>query len=141
MGKSAAGIALALGFLSGALAQARPDEPLENTYWRLDWLADAAIGIAPGAREPHFILHRDGRRVTGSDGCNRFTGSYQLAGEQLAFERMAATMMACQESIESERAFRAALGRTRTAKVSEQRLELVDAAGKLLARLHAVHFK
>ena len=141
MGKWAAGITIALCILADALAQAKPDEPLENTYWRLDWLADAAIGAAPGAREQHFILHPDSRRITGSGGCNRFSGSYELVGEQLAFDRMAGTMMACHESMDSERAFLAALGRAQRARVSEQRLELFDAAGKLLARFQAVHFK
>jgi putative lipoprotein len=79
--------------------------------------------------------------VTGSGGCNRFSGSYDLAGEQLAFERMTGTMMACQESMDSERAFLAALGSAQKTKIREQQLELFDAAGKLLARLQAVHFK
>ena len=141
MGMRTASFALALGIVAAAGAQPKPDEPLENTYWRLEWLADATISIAPGAREPHFILHRDGRRVTGSDGCNRFTGNYQLAAERVAFEKMAATMMACQESMESERAFRAALGHAQRARVSGQQLELSDSEGKLLARFQAVHLK
>ncbi|HJY78068.1 MAG TPA: META domain-containing protein [Burkholderiales bacterium] len=136
-----AGFAIALGIQACTLAQTKPDEPLENTYWRLDWLAGAAVSTAPGAREPHFVLHRDGRRVTGSGGCNRFTGSYDLSGERLSFGKMAGTMMACQESMETERAFLQALGKAQTALVREQQLELLDAAGNTLARFEAVHFR
>ncbi|HEY1288816.1 MAG TPA: META domain-containing protein [Burkholderiales bacterium] len=136
-----AGFAIVLGIQACTLAQAKPDEPLENTYWRLDWLAGAAVGTAPGAREQHFILHRDGRRVSGSGGCNRFTGGYELSGERLSFAKMAGTMMACQESMESERAFLQALGKAQKARVQEQQLELFDADGKVLARFQAVHLK
>jgi len=141
MRNSLAGIAIALGVQACALAQTKPDEPLENTYWRLDWLAGAAVSTAPGAREQHFVLHRDGRRVTGSGGCNRFTGGYELTVERLSFGKMAGTMMACQESMESERAFLQALGKAQKALVREQQLELFDADGKVLARFQAVHFK
>jgi copper homeostasis protein (lipoprotein) len=136
------GFAIALGIQACTLAQAKPDEPLENTYWKLTWLSGGApISTAPGAREQHFILHRDGRRVTGSGGCNRFTGGYELSGERLSFGNMTGTMMACQESMESERAFLQALGKAQRALVREQQLELLDAAGAPVARFEAVHFR
>jgi heat shock protein HslJ len=135
-----AGFAIALG-IPVAVAQTKPDEPLENTYWKLTWLGAAPISVAPGAREPHFILHRDGLRVTGSGGCNRFTGGYEIAGDRLSFGKMAGTMMACQESMETERAFLQALGSAQKALVREQQLDLFDADGNTLARFQAVHFK
>ena len=71
--------------------------------------------------------------MSGSDGCNRITGSYELKEEVVKFGQMAGTQMACIDTAETERAFRAALkGATRLTTVGD-RLELFDAAGKRLA--------
>jgi putative lipoprotein len=43
--------------------------------------------------------------VSGSDGCNRISGSYDLKGDAVTFGQMAGTQMACLDTGESERAF------------------------------------
>jgi heat shock protein HslJ len=114
-------------------------EPLENTYWKLTRLGD--MPVAPQQREPHFILNREARRVGGSGGCNRLMGSYQLKGDALTFGRMAGTLMACPQGMDTERAFLDALGQVRRWKIIGQHLELFDSAGKLLARFEGRHMK
>ena len=37
----------------------------------------------------------DQERVSGTAGCNRLIGGFQLAGEELSFSRLASTKMAC----------------------------------------------
>jgi copper homeostasis protein (lipoprotein) len=54
--------------------------------------------------------------VSGSGGCNRFTGSYELNGERLTFGETAGTMMACIEGMETEKEFFAALKQVRRAR-------------------------
>lgn len=114
---------------------------LENTYWRLTHLGDKPIPVIRWAHEPHFILHPDTRRASGAGGCNRFTGSYELKGDQLTFGETAGTMMACMEGMETEKEFFAALKTVRKAKVSGQQLELLDAEDKPAARFEAVYMK
>lgn len=118
------------------------NEPLENTYWKLTRLGDAPVSPAPNQREAHFILHPGDKRVSGSGGCNGFTGSYERAGEQLTFgNRMVSTMMACAAGMEVERNFMAALQQVRNSKIKQQQLELLDASGSVVARFEAVHLK
>jgi len=66
--------------------------PLENTYWKLTHLGDAPVTTPERQREAHFILHPADKRVCGSGGCNRFTGSYELEGDRLTFGRMAGAL-------------------------------------------------
>jgi copper homeostasis protein (lipoprotein) len=116
-------------------------EPLENTYWKLTRLGDMPVTVAPQQREPHFILNPTSRRVGGSGGCNRLTGSYELTGDTLRFGKMAGTMMACVDGMDTEKAFLDALGQVNKWKIKGQHLELFDAADTLVARFEARHMK
>jgi len=110
---------------------------LENTDWRLTRLGEAAVAAASQQREPYFVLSSKSHRVSGSGGCNRFTGSYQLNGDELTFGPIVTTLMACPEGMDTEKAFLKALTETKTWKLTEQKLELFDAHGKLLASFEA----
>jgi len=118
-----------------------PDEPLTNTYWKLAMLGGAPVTPAPNQREAHFILQLAGNRVVGSGGCNRFTGGYETDGEKLTIGRLASTMMACAQGMDTEQKFLAALQQAARAKISGQRMELLDVSGKVLANFQAVHFR
>ena len=117
------------------------DAPLENTYWKLTLLGNASMRTAPNQQEAHFMLHSAERRVTGSGGCNRLTGGYELEGDKLTFGRMASTMMACAGGMVSEQRFLTVLQETRKAKVTRQQLELLDASGRVMAQFEAVQVK
>ena len=132
-------IALQLRRVGGAPAAA--DETLENTYWKLIRLGDAPVTAAEKQREPHIMLHPASRRVTGSGGCNRITGSFEQQGDRLTFGRMAATLMACQDEMGTEKLFLETLGKASRFRISRQHLELLDAAGSVLADLEAVHLR
>jgi heat shock protein HslJ len=69
------------------------------------------------------------------------TASYDLRGDSLTFGPMAGTLMACPQGMETEKAFFESLGRVKHWKIVEQRLELLDAARKVLARFEAVETK
>jgi len=116
-------------------------EPLENTYWKLIRLDNGPVTVASQQNEPHFILNSETRRISGSGGCNRLTGSYELNGDRLKFSQMVGTMMACPEAMETERAFLQALGRVNTWKIAGKQLELLDAGGTIVARFEARHIK
>jgi heat shock protein HslJ len=112
-------------------------ESLENTYWKLTHLGDAPVALASRQQEAHLILESANRRAGGSGGCNRFGGSYELGGDRLRLGSMTATLMACAEGMETEKAFLDMLGRVRRWKVTGKELELLDAAGNVVARFEA----
>lgn len=114
---------------------------LENTYWKLIQLGDKPVTVASKQKEPYFVLNSETQRVSGLGGCNRLTGSYKLNGDQLRFSRVAGTMMACIEGMDTEREFLKSLLEVAKWKIKGQRLELSDANGKAVARFAARHTK
>ena len=114
---------------------------LENTYWKLTRLGDASVTGASQQQEPHFILDSESHRVSGSGGCNRLMGSYELNGDQLKFGQMAGSMMACAEGMDTETAFLQALGHVNAWKIIGSQLELLDNKGRLVARFEPSHTK
>lgn len=105
--------------------------PLAGTHWTLTGLggkqavaeATATLSFAP-----------DGT-VGGSNGCNEFSGSYDIAGTSLRFpSEFAATLMACPEPAMAQAdAFMQALKRTATFEVGDAKLRLLDGRGAALA--------
>ena len=110
-------------------------KPLEGTYWRAVELAGKPTPAQDPIREAHLQFQNG--RVSGSDGCNRVTGSYQLDGDRVAFGQMAGTQMACPNPNGTEGPFRDALKNASRLTVVGDRLELLDAAGTRLAAFEA----
>lgn len=120
-------------------AAAPDDAALIDTVWRLKKLAGAPVRMAPGQTVPQLVLHAPTdagvARLSGSDGCNRISGSYHQDGTQLSFSAIAGTKMACPAGERQARAFRQALSRVAQWRVDGNQLDLKDASGKELARL------
>ena len=107
--------------------------PLEGTHWKAIELAGKPTPTQDSNREAH-LLFLAGGRVSGSDGCNRITGNYQLTGDAITFGQMIGTQMACiDRAAETERAFREALKSAARLAIAGDRLELSDATGKRVA--------
>ena len=127
-----------IGIWPGETCGARfSSAPLENTYWKLTRLGGKPVSVAAKQREPHFVLDNKTKRIAGSGGCNRFTGTYQQNGDRLTFGKMAMTFMACSEEMEIERDFVGVLEQVRSWRILGDHLELIDGSGALLARLEA----
>jgi heat shock protein HslJ len=110
------------------------DSPLANTSWLL---------LTLGGKEPladtQITLSFDGDRLSGSDGCNRYGGSYLADGEQISVGGdLLSTMMACAEPVmQQASAYQAALKQAASFAVVGQELTLFDAAGAPLATFAA----
>ncbi|MDH4181230.1 MAG: YbaY family lipoprotein [Betaproteobacteria bacterium] len=117
------------------------DSPLRGTYWKLVRLGDAPVPAGARQREAHLMLASDALRVSGSGGCNRLAGGFELDGDKLRFSRVAGTMMACGEGMEQETRFLDALGQVESYRVRGSHLELMDAQGVPRARFEAVAMK
>lgn len=118
--------------LAAAPFAAAQEAALAGSEWR-------ALGIA-GEEVPEGVeaLLRFGAEggLTGSGGCNRFTGAYAIEGEGLTIGPLAATRMACPEpAMTVEGQLFAALGAVRGFARDRTELVLSDEAGAPLVVL------
>jgi heat shock protein HslJ len=119
-------------------AAAGPDAALMGTYWRAVAIDGSPVAPQPKKREAHLVLSAEGTRVSGSTGCNRFTGTFTQTGDSLRFSQIASTKMACPPPLNTqEQAFLEALNATAAMHISGNTLELKDASGKVRLRLEA----
>src|SRR5262245_6726794 len=114
------------------------DSPLRGTYWKLVGLHGAPVQVAENQREPHLIFANFEPRVSGSGGCNRVTGSFELDGNTLRLGQMAATRMACLRGMEQEQAFLQSMTKVERYRISGSHLDMLDAQGAVVARFEAV---
>jgi heat shock protein HslJ len=122
--------------LLGACSSSDSSQDLTSKIWLLSELNGKAPITGTGITAE---FDQDGK-VSGSSGCNIYSTSYTVDGNQLAFgEQMASTLMACPEPImEQERDYTQALGDTDTYEISNDELILKDTNGNKLARFEAV---
>jgi len=72
------------------------DLNLTEKYWRLTELYGEPVTTPEGAKEAHMILKNEDNRVTGTSGCNTFSGMFTLKPfNRITFSRSISTMMMC----------------------------------------------
>jgi heat shock protein HslJ len=118
------------------VAGSAASNPLAGTSWTLATLN----GEAPLADTEATLSFGEDGRVSGSDGCNRFSTSYTVDGDSITIAPSgASTMMACPEPVMTQaQAFAAALGSAATYAVDGASLTLNDSAGTAVATFDAV---
>jgi heat shock protein HslJ len=121
--------------------RAAPAQRLSGTRWVATAINNGRGGVVSALEGAEvFAVFGDDGRVSGSGGCNQFTGPYTVEGDALAIGPLAATLRAClaPEGVgEQEAACFAALGRVATWSVREGRLRLRAADGALEVELRA----
>lgn len=132
-GLSLACVAFALACATAETRSSAAPLALERTRWTLTALGATATPIAKTQTEAFLLLGEPPGRLSGSGGCNRLAGAYQLAGDKLTFGPIAGTRMACAEGLSVEDALGAALASTASFRIAGDRLDLLDASGALLA--------
>jgi heat shock protein HslJ len=134
-------LSLMAGIASGMLAQSSKHKaaaPLEKTEWKLVWLPSTKLETATPQQMAYIQLDPASQRVSGSGGCNRLMGAYELSGANLRFTQMAITRMACLHGGNTESNFIQALNEVKAWKIVGARLWLMDADGRVVAKLSAV---
>lgn len=122
---------------SPAAAAAAP-APLLGTAWRLVRLGAQPLLDEERLRGPQLQLRGQPAGVlNGSGGCNRIDGRYRVEGAGLQFEDVEATRLACAVGMEQEQRFMDALQAARGWRIEGRELELLDAAGRAVARFEA----
>ncbi len=130
-------ICFSLGLCAGlfvlsacAPSQSGGEGDLTATVWNLSQLMDQEL--VPGSSITAQFTS-DGK-VSGSAGCNRYSGTYTVSGNSLQLSSpMASTMMACEQALmDQESAYLKALGEVKTFSISGDQLTLTDANQKSL---------
>lgn len=110
-------------------------DDLAGTAWQVGGYNNgrqAVVGVTTGSA---LSLAFDANgRLSGSGGCNRFTGSYRADGKSLSIGPLAATRKACAQPegvMQQEAAYLRALESAATAQREGDRLELRTATGAL----------
>ena len=106
---------------------------LQDQPWALQTLGGKPAAGGAGGKPLDIELLAADMRVGGFSGCNRYSGSYSLAGEAeqgsaLTFGPMAGTMMACAEGAELERAYLQMLGQVTAYRLQGDTLSLLAGA-------------
>jgi heat shock protein HslJ len=68
-------------------------DALDDTSWAL-----VAISKHPPIEESQISILFEEGQVSGSSGCNRYSGGYKISGDKIVFDTMAMTEMACADS-------------------------------------------
>jgi heat shock protein HslJ len=92
----AAGLGLAVATLTGCMHMTTSVQPQPTgTVWLVEDVGGGGI-----IDSSHITLFLDGKgRANGSGGCNRYMGRYHLSEDQLSFDQIAGTRMACAPSL------------------------------------------
>jgi heat shock protein HslJ len=103
---------------------------LEGTPWQLTDYVGPGGGMLPVPDAVAATALFEGGRVSGSTGCNTYTGAYTLEGDALTVSGVATTMMACEPIPAAvEQAFTTALSSVATYRIAGDVLELTTAQG------------
>jgi putative lipoprotein len=118
--------------------QTQATKPSQTTLQDTNWVLTRLESQPVTTTKPTQLRFNAEGRVSGSGGCNRITGAYQLAGKQIAFSQVASTRMACIGDVAAtEDAFFKALAQVASWEIKRQTLSLRDAGGKLVLELEA----
>jgi heat shock protein HslJ len=113
--------------------------PLAGTQWQMQDYAGATgfVTVLKGA-VPTIEFGKDDQ-VSGTGGCNDYTGTYTVDGDALTFGPLAATMKACSEPegvMEQETAFMSLLQSATGFKLDGGQLHILNDKGYLVILLN-----
>ena len=135
------GLLAVAALVLAACAGGGGDKPtaLGGTYWNVLEVDGAEFKADKDQRDPHLRLDLQHKRATGYGGVNSFFGNFETSDVKLQFGPIAATRRAGPPAAMAfESAFLKALEATRSYRISGDRLELLDAEGRVRARLEAL---
>jgi putative lipoprotein len=101
----------------------------------VNWTAEEVGGVAVKPGDSTLSIAAD-MRAGGRGGCNSYFTQAQISAERLAFSSVAATRMACAETVMAQEAvFFDALTATRFWRLESEKLLLLNAGGAIVMRL------
>jgi len=105
---------------------------LTGIEWRLISLGPAGSETTAVAGTTVTLRFGEDNRATGSTGCNSFSGTYQVRGDNISFSRLASTRRACldQNANEQEQRFLSTLGSANRFRLTRGRLTILSDRGR-----------
>jgi putative lipoprotein len=126
-----------LAVLALAGCQSPPSVVTENPLVGTAWLAWDINGQGPGGKTYATLVFNPGR-ISGSGGCNRFSGALEVKADEWQASGIAVTRTECApELMKEEASFLEALEAARSHRVEGGLLTLIDESGAV--RLRLVH--
>jgi copper homeostasis protein (lipoprotein) len=114
-----------------AECSARADAAVLEIDWLLQEITGESFVEGTDLSRARIRLHRDGK-VSGSNGCNRLTGGFELNGDRLTFGRIASTRRACPgDYMKLEAAFDTMLSKVQSWQLGGGRMLLLGSGGIL----------
>lgn len=109
--------------------------PQEGNLTGQVWALTKLMGKPPVTGTGISAQFSNDGKVSGSAGCNRYSGTYTVSGSNITFSTpMAATMMMCEQQVmDQESAYFKALGEARTFAIKGEQLTLTGEDGTELA--------
>jgi heat shock protein HslJ len=96
---------------------------LENSRWLLTELNTQPITIQS---KPYLVFAAKSMVLNGFGGCNQLAGSYEVSGQKIKLNNIAATRMFCQETMAVENSFLQSLQLINAYKIESQELLLLQ---------------
>lgn len=134
---------LIIGTLSLTGCNSIPDQQqqqnialLQQHNWELRQIGATEIALKQNNR-PQLTLNATDQSVSGSDGCNRVAGNYQVKDQQIQFQNLISTRMICTDNLQQVQQFNQALSKVKGYQVYSTTLRLLDAYGNVLLLFHA----
>ncbi|PZX46915.1 META domain-containing protein [Algoriphagus chordae] len=76
-----------------------PDKDWDDKQWTLVEIMDVPVQTSDSRKDAHLIFDARKDMITGTGGCNRIFGSYEIGKKNtLKFGEISSTLMACQDS-------------------------------------------
>lgn len=121
------------------ITSVNPLANLENTYWKLLTIGDTTIKMVANQPQEAFIQLTGTKQIArGFGSCNIFSGSFTTEQNNLKFGPLLSTMKACEDTMETEQLFLAALAETRYFAINGEVMSLYSGSRKSIATLKAV---
>jgi heat shock protein HslJ len=122
---------LSLFIAAATMTASAADAALIDTKWTLESVAGLPAVTGRGG-PPELVLGPDGV-LSGSTGCNRMGGGFDVAGDSIAFGPIRTTRMYCADAYRTEQELLKALPNVARYEISGNRLELIGRDGTTLA--------
>lgn len=110
---------------------------LENTRWQAGGINNGKGGVVSSKTTELATAQFEEGKVSGNAGCNKFSASYTISGENLTIGPAMATRKFCVEPagiMEQEQQYLQALQMSHTYQLGRDHLELLNEKGSLLVR-------
>lgn len=121
----------------------RIEPSLTSTVWKAIGVNNGKGGVSSLRKDTEINAEFTAEgRVSGTSGCNSYSGGYKLEGTSIVFSSMAGTRKMCAEPegvMEQEMKFLQALEKSAVYSIHEDRLELRDASGALQVSFSALN--